>query len=97
MPRKQRIPNKKQKDHKVTKSQAKATKAKITKLNSDLQGFETIKQLIHLSISEKPQTNVLDAKDLKQDLKKLKQDTEANKKVETDIESQLNMLTGMGL
>ncbi|CAH6722962.1 hypothetical protein CLIB1444_12S01156 [[Candida] jaroonii] len=79
---------------KVSKSKGKSAKSKIEKLNADLKEIESIKSLV--GVREKT-NKVLDAKKIKEDLTKQKEDKERNKKAESELEQQLEMLTGMGL
>lgn len=77
------------------KVQSKAAKVQIDKLNADAIGFDEIRASLLEKGNKKP--HVLDAKELKSDLKKEAETKVRNKAVENDIAKQLEMITGMEL
>lgn len=77
------------------KVQSRAAKVQIDKLNADVSGFDDIRASLFEKGPKKP--HVLDAKDLKNDLKKDAETKVRNKAVENDISKQLEMITGMEL
>ncbi|ABN64345.2 predicted protein [Scheffersomyces stipitis CBS 6054] len=81
---------------KVTKSQSKSTKSKIQKLNANDSEIREITSLLGTNVA-KGHTKALDSRSLQADLKKDEQTRADNKKVENDLTSQLELLTGMGL
>lgn len=79
------------------KHQSKSTKEKINRLNANMAEFDDVKSsLMNIQKPIQPK-NVLDAKDLKEDLKKDEERKARNKIVESDITNQLELITGMGL
>lgn len=81
---------------KVSKSKSKAARAKIERLNADLDKDGDITDIMTQETSEKKK-NILDAKSLKEDLEKEKKRNENNKAVESDIQKQLDIISEMGL
>ncbi|CAK7896872.1 hypothetical protein CAAN3_03S03268 [[Candida] anglica] len=82
--------------HKL-KAQSKATKSKIEKLNNNLAEIDEVRlSLSSIAPASRP-VKALDASGLKEDLKKDIEVQEKNKKADNDLQSQLEMLTGMGL
>lgn len=79
------------------KHQSKSTKEKISRLNANVAEFDEVKNsLMNIQKHQKPK-NILDAKDLQEDLKKDEEAKAKNKIVENDIKSQLELISGMGL
>lgn len=91
----------KQKTNKVLKTKlklvSKNTKAQIEKLNKDMNNVTSI----HAELTKKKDTAreiaVLDASSLRKDLKRDEEKAAAAQKAESDLQSQLELITGMGL
>lgn len=79
------------------KHQSKSTKEKINRLNANMAEYNEVKNSLMNIQKPKPPKNVLDAKDLQEDLKKDEELKARNKIVESDISKQLELITGMGL
>lgn len=76
----------------IGKDKSKATKAKIHKLNEDLEVLNQVKTL-ETTTNKK----ALDVKQLKTDLSADKQKKANEKQLENDVMNQLELITGMGL
>lgn len=79
------------------KHQSKSTKEKINRLNANMAEYNEVKNSLMNIQKPTPPKNVLDAKDLQEDLKKDEELKARNKIVESDISKQLELITGMGL
>lgn len=88
----------KSKLNKKIKTQSKATKSKIEKLNANLEEINDIKSsLFSISSQEKTNPSALNYKDIKTDFKKDEKIKELNKIANNDLTKQLELITGFEL
>lgn len=76
---------------------SKNTKAHIEKLNKDMNNVTSIHAELTKVKETQKQINVLDANSLRADLKRDEEKAEAAQRAESDLQSQLELITGMGL
>lgn len=79
------------------KQVSKNTKAHIEKLDKDMSNVRSIHAELTKAKEPRKEINALDAKTLRADLKRDEQKVEAARKAELDLQSQLELITGMGL
>lgn len=79
------------------KQKSKNAKAHIEKLNRDMTSVTSIHSELAKKEQKRKEVNALDAKVLREDLKRDEKEAEASKLAESDLQSQLEMITGMGL
>lgn len=88
----------KNKANKKLKTQSKATKSKIEKLNANIEEINDIKaSLFSISSQEKKNPSALNYKEIKTDFKKDEEIKELNKIANNDLTKQLELITGFEL
>lgn len=76
---------------------SKNTKAHIEKLNKDMNNVASIHAELAKTKDTPKEIAVLDASSLRADLKRDEEKAKAAQKAESDLQSQLELITGMGL
>lgn len=81
---------------KPSKSGARSAKAQLDLINANESAFDEVRQLCGTKVDRKPK-NVLETQSLREDLKLDHAKQDNDKKVNSDLTAQLELLTGMGL